>query len=135
MPIPLDSRAKPVSVKVHITIGAGVEIVWADGQQSRFDFDFLRKQCPCAACNDERARREAAAAGGMAVASPIPGMGPALPMFQPKPRALSAKPVGNYAIQIVFSDGHSAGIYSFAYLRSLHEEFFEKQPAATDRVQ
>ena len=132
MPIPIDSRAKPASVKVHITSGEGVEIVWADGRQSRFDFELLRKQCPCAACNDERTRREAAAVRGMAAASPIPGMGPSLPMFRPKVRAVAAKPVGNYAIQLTFSDGHSTGIYSFAYLRSLHDELAEKQPQESE---
>lgn len=29
--------------------------------------------------------------------------------------------VGSYAIQIVFSDGHRTGIYSFTYLRELGE--------------
>lgn len=33
--------------------------------------------------------------------------------------ALSAELVGNYAIRISFSDGHTAGIYSWNYLRSL----------------
>ena len=29
------------------------------------------------------------------------------------------EPVGNYAIRIVFDDGHATGIYSWAYLREL----------------
>jgi DUF971 family protein len=31
------------------------------------------------------------------------------------------EPVGNYAVRIVFSDGHSTGIYSWAYFRDLAE--------------
>jgi len=31
------------------------------------------------------------------------------------------KPVGHYAIQLFFSDGHRSGIYNWAYLRSLGE--------------
>jgi len=38
-------------------------------------------------------------------------------MFKPKPRAQSATQVGNYAIQINFTDGHSTGIFSYDYLR------------------
>ena len=37
------------------------------------------------------------------------------------------EPVGNYAIRIVFDDGHDTGIYSWNYLRELHdrrEEFW-----------
>ena len=33
----------------------------------------------------------------------------------------SIEPVGNYAIRIVFSDGHDSGIYSWAYLRELSD--------------
>jgi DUF971 family protein len=40
-------------------------------------------------------------------------------MFKPKPRAVAALPVGNYAIQITFNDGHATGIYSFDYLRHI----------------
>jgi DUF971 family protein len=40
-------------------------------------------------------------------------------MFKPKARATAATQVGNYAIQISFSDGHSTGIYSYDHLRSI----------------
>jgi DUF971 family protein len=33
--------------------------------------------------------------------------------------ALSANLVGNYAMQIEWSDGHGSGIYSFEYLREI----------------
>ena len=33
------------------------------------------------------------------------------------------EPVGNYAVRIVFDDGHDTGIYSWDYLRELGEEF------------
>ena len=44
---------------------------------------------------------------------------PVLPMFKPKPRAKAATQVGNYAIQITFTDGYSTGIYAYGYLRSI----------------
>ena len=33
---------------------------------------------------------------------------------------------GNYALQIMFSDGHDSGIYSWEYLRSLGQDYEEK---------
>jgi DUF971 family protein len=112
MPTPIDPRKKPTNVKVHVKTGAGVDITWADGHSSHFDFAFLREQCPCATCNDERAKKESH--GG-----PILPASPLLPMYKPRPRAQAATQVGNYAIQINFSDGHSTGIFSYDYLRTL----------------
>jgi DUF971 family protein len=40
-------------------------------------------------------------------------------MFKPKPRAKSATTMGNYAIQITFTDGHATGIFSYDHLRSI----------------
>jgi prepilin-type processing-associated H-X9-DG protein len=112
MPIPIDPRKKPSSVKVHVTSGAGVDIVWADGHASHYDFPYLRDECPCATCNDERIRKSAGA-----VAAPVASA--ALPMFKPKTRAQKATTMGNYAIQITFTDGHATGIFSYDHLRSI----------------
>jgi DUF971 family protein len=113
MPIPIDTRKKASSVKVHVTSGAGVDIVWSDGHASHFDFTYLRDLCPCALCNDERGKKESLA-GAIGA-----GSAALLPMFKAKPRAQSAVAVGNYAVQITYSDGHSTGIYSFDYLRTI----------------
>ncbi|HVB56477.1 MAG TPA: DUF971 domain-containing protein [Candidatus Acidoferrales bacterium] len=108
MPIPLDERKKPASVKVYLTTGEGVEITWSDGHASRYTFPYLRDNCPCAMCNDEREKKEKS------------GKSPdAFPMFKPRATAKSAKTVGNYAIHIEYSDGHSTGIYSFGHLREI----------------
>ena len=40
-------------------------------------------------------------------------------MYKPRVTAKSATPVGNYAVQIEFSDGHSTGIYSYGHLREI----------------
>jgi DUF971 family protein len=83
-----------------------VDITWADGHASHYDFAYLREWCPCALCDDERRKKDAAKVpvGSAEGGSTLPGMGAALPMFKPKPRAVSATPVGNYAIQITFFD-------------------------------
>lgn len=90
-----------------------MDITWADGHASHYDFAYLRDECPCATCNDERDKKAAfGSAPGIASS-------PALPMFKPKPSAKAATQVGNYAIQITFTDGHSTGIYAYDHLRSI----------------
>ena len=115
MPIALDPRKKPAGVKIHVTSGAGVDVEWSDGHKSHYDFLYLRENCPCALCNDEREKKrqfgEAQGSGG--------GGADPFPMYKPKVTAKSAKSVGHYAIQFEFSDGHSTGIYSFDHLRDI----------------
>ena len=113
MPVPIDPRKKPTDVSVHVKTGAGVDIAWADGHASHYDFAYLRDECPCATCNDERGKKQA-----LAAAPGTPAFNP-LPMFKPRPHALAAAQVGNYAISINFSDGHSTGIYSYDHLRTI----------------
>lgn len=113
MPLPIDTRKRPADVKVHVSSGAGVDITWSDAHTSHYDFKYLRDLCPCAMCDDERKKKaEAKFAPGAPAASP-------LPMFKPLAKARAAKAVGNYALQIEFTDGHSTGIYSFEYLREI----------------
>ncbi len=112
MPSLVDNRKKPSSVKIHVSTGKGVDIAWADGHASHYDFVYLREECPCATCNDERAKK--ADAPAVAPAAPSP-----LQMFKPKPGARAAQAVGHYAIKIDFTDGHSTGIYSYDYLRTI----------------
>jgi len=126
MPIPIDARRKPAGVKVHVSSGKGVDITWADGHASHYDFAYLREECPCAMCNDERQKKaqgqekdrqlkkeNAARAAAAPLSSPL------LPMYKPKLAAKSAHAVGNYALHIDFNHGHAAGIYSFDYLRTI----------------
>jgi DUF971 family protein len=114
MPPPIDQRKKPTSVKIHVSSGAGVDITWADGHGSHYEFTYLREECPCATCNETRNKKDSHAA-----AAPVLISSPALPMFKPKPRAQAATQVGNYAVQITFTDGHATGIYSYDHLRSI----------------
>lgn len=100
--------------------GGPLRVMWADGHESPLGLLELRRACPCATCQHERA------AGGPA--QPIPAA-PAVA----KPSALRVVrgpslneisvtrivPVGRYAVQLVWADGHDTGIYSFELLRSL----------------
>jgi DUF971 family protein len=126
MPIPIDARRKPAKVKVHVSSGAGVDITWADDHSSHYDFAYLRQECPCAMCNDERQKKAQGQEKdaqlkkenpSLAVAPPTSS--PLLPMFKPKLTAAAAHAVGNYALRIDFNDGHATGIFSFDYLRTI----------------
>lgn len=112
MPIPLDIRKKPIDVKVHVSTGAGVDITWSDAHTSHYDFSYLREHCPCAICKEGHDKKPAVDAK--------PAIGSAaLPLFKPKVTARAAAAVGNYAVQIEFTDGHATGIYSFGHFREI----------------
>lgn len=114
MPIPVDLRKKAATVKIHVSSGAGVDITWSDGHASHYDFAYLREECPCATCNEERGKKRELVARASGA-----GNFSELPMFKPKVIAQSATSVGNYAIQIAFTDGHATGIYSYDQLRTI----------------
>jgi DUF971 family protein len=96
-----------------------LEIAFADGRAFRLPYEFLRVYSPSAE---------------------VRGHGPGQEVLQTGKRAVeirSVEPVGSYAIQPVFSDGHSTGIYSWDYLYELGEtqdalwaQYLEKLKAA-----
>jgi DUF971 family protein len=106
---PSRAAVTPAKVRVLLTEGKGLEIDWADGHQSAWTFAWLRDACPCATCNDERVKSNRQPGQ--------PKKAELLPMFTPPPRPESAHPVGRYALQFNWNDGHSGGIYSWDFLR------------------
>lgn len=102
---------EPAKVRVHKSEGTGIEIDWKDGHHSAWSFPWLRHACPCATCEDEREK------SGRAPGQPKPKEPTLLPMYQAPPRPDSVTPVGNYALNFTWNDGHSSGIYSWDYLR------------------
>ena len=82
-----------------------LRITWADGAVQRFDVRELRLACGCAQCIDEWTGEDR--------------LDPASIPEDVHP--LRIEPVGRYALQIEWSDGHSTGIYPFRRLRALGE--------------
>jgi len=78
-----------------------LEIEWADGHRTCYTAAELRRMCPCAECVSETT--------GVRIHDPasVPD--------DLEQRDLSL--VGNYAVSLVFSDGHSHGIFTFDFLR------------------
>lgn len=88
----------------------GLRIKWSDGKESFYSIIYLRKNSPSA---DARQLREEMARNPLAVL-------PASAISSGEPlTAVDAEMVGNYAIRIIFSDGHDTGIYSWDYLRQI----------------
>ena len=100
---PNRNAAKKVPVKIGPPGEAEIIIEWDGGEKSTFEPRRLRAACPCASCVDEFT--------GKRILNPesIPA----------NVRALALAPVGRYALQILWSDGHGTGLYGYDYLRSL----------------
>ena len=94
-------------VNLHLKKTESLTVTWADGRLSVYPLRLLRKRCPCAGCQGERdlLGRTMLPIVKTTYDGPITANG--------------AELVGNYALRIDWSDGHSSGIYSFAYLREL----------------
>lgn len=56
-----------------------------------------------------------------------PGRDPALWLVPDRPvRIERIEPVGNYALRLIFDDGHSSGLYAYAFLHELGETYAER---------
>lgn len=86
-----------------------MNIVWKDGTHSKFKYWDLRTGCPCAACVNEITGEK------MLDDNTV----------DPNIHPIDSSYVGNYAIQINWSDGHSTGMFTFKELR----EFSDRQSA------
>jgi DUF971 family protein len=87
-------------------IGNELAVRWNDGGESYLDLDKLRRACPCAGCGGEPdviGRR----------------LRPEVNYTARSFELTRVQPVGGYALQLRWADGHETGIYSFDYLRSL----------------
>jgi DUF971 family protein len=68
-----------------------------------YDWRRLRLACPCAACRNEMTGEKVLRDEDVPL----------------DVKLLEARPVGRYGLNLVFSDGHSSGIYVHDVLRSL----------------
>jgi len=78
-------------------------IVWDDGTVMAYEWRTLRLACPCAACSNEMTGERVLRDEDVPL----------------DVKVVEARPVGRYGFSLVFSDGHSTGIYVNNLLRSL----------------
>lgn len=102
-----NSTVKPTKITVK-NEEQTLTINWHDGHVSVFPLDGLRRACPCAGCR-----------GGHENMGTLPDpeifQVPALMRWE----KVKLQPVGNYAIRIIWDDGHDAGIYTWERLRAM----------------
>jgi DUF971 family protein len=98
----VESDRVPSEIKLHQRSRA-MEVTFSDGRSFRLPFEFLRVYSPSAE---------------------VRGHGPGQEVLQTGKREVdivSLEPVGSYAVQPTFSDGHATGIFSWDYLYHLGE--------------
>lgn len=83
-----------------------LRVVWTDSREDTFDVVELRRLCPCAKCVDE--------ASGKRTLKPE--------QVADTVRPVDIHSVGQYAMNIRFTDGHTTGIYSFQTLREIAQQ-------------
>ena len=104
----MPEAAFPTEIKLHQKSRV-MEIAFSDGRSFRLPYEFLRVYSPSAE---------------------VRGHGPGQEVLQTGKREVEIRnlePVGSYAVQPTFSDGHSTGIYSWDYLYELgerHDQFW-----------
>ncbi|QDV71256.1 hypothetical protein Poly24_49910 [Rosistilla carotiformis] len=99
----------------------GLRITWSDNLVTEFTARQLRDACPCATCREKRRAAEPEEVDSDQAPAPRKPMGlPVLSAQETRPMAvLGMRPVGNYAYNIAFSDGHDSGLFTLDFLRAL----------------
>src|ERR671919_1257808 len=93
---------RPTEIKLHQK-SRRMELVFSDGSQFELSYELLRVYSPSAE---------------------VRGHGPGQEVLQVGKRNVEIRglePVGSYAVQPQFADGHNTGIYSWEYLYELGE--------------
>ncbi|MDE2005777.1 MAG: DUF971 domain-containing protein [Rhodospirillales bacterium] len=95
----------PTPVEIRLDRARRVlAVAYDDGKRDELDAEYLRVESPSAEVQGHAPGERQVVAGKREVAI----------------RAI--EPVGNYAVRLVFDDGHDSGIYSWDLLRALARE-------------
>jgi DUF971 family protein len=92
--------AGPVPTNIEKQSDTEMSVLWSNGETTVIPFFELRFQCRCAECVDEWTRKRRIERS----------------RIRPDIQPVRVEPVGRYAVQIDWNDGHRAGIYSFDLL-------------------
>ncbi len=111
----MNTPPKPTSIQLH-SRSRQLELRYEGGQTYRLSCEYLRVSSPSAE---------------------VMGHGPGQEVLQTgklKVGITAINPVGNYALQLVFDDGHDTGLYSWTYLHELCTEHTARWQAYLDRL-
>ena len=94
-----------------------LDVAFDDGQRFELPFEYLRVYSPSAE---------------------VRGHGPGqetLQLGKHEVQVAKVDPIGNYAVRLVFDDGHDTGLYTWAYLYELGETHAARWQQYLDRLQ
>ena len=97
------TRPKDITVD---RAASALRVTWLDGHGSVYPLRWLRGNCPCATCREERRASVLNTNELKLMSGPLPSA-----------EIVSAELVGNYAVRFTWADGHATGIYVFSALR------------------
>ena len=100
--ITLTAHSAPPPESIDLTEQGELRIAWPGGFTATIPYRVMRDLCPCAGCIEEGT--------GKKILDPS-----TIPLDI---RANQIDPVGAYAIQIRWSDGHDTGLYTWDLLRA-----------------
>ncbi|MCB1690934.1 MAG: DUF971 domain-containing protein [Halioglobus sp.] len=106
---------KPTSIQLH-SRSRLLELTYEGGENYSLSCEYLRVYSPSAEVLGHGPGQEVLQTGKLNVA------------------ITAIKPVGNYALQLVFDDGHDTGLYSWRYLYDLCRDQKTKWQDYLDRM-
>ena len=106
----------PTGIQLH-TRSRELELDYGDNEAYRLSCEYLRVYSPSAEVRGHGPGQEVLQTGKQHVA------------------ITAIKPVGNYALQLVFDDGHDTGLYSWDYLYQLCLEQERRWQAYLEQLQ
>ena len=105
----------PVEIKLR-TRSRVLEVAYEDGARYLLPFEYLRVYSPSAEVKGHGPGQEVLVTGKQNVG------------------IKAVEPVGQYAVKLVYDDGHDSGLYSWNYLRELGEGYAKKWAEYQARV-
>ncbi|HEX9207610.1 MAG TPA: DUF971 domain-containing protein [Steroidobacteraceae bacterium] len=109
------AERKPLEIKLRRQSRV-LEVAYDDGKRFELPFEYLRVYSPSAEVRGHGPGQETLQLGKHDV------------------QVVRVDPVGNYAVQLVFDDGHDSGIYAWGYLYELGATHADKWQHYLDRL-
>ncbi|HXN10378.1 MAG TPA: DUF971 domain-containing protein [Steroidobacteraceae bacterium] len=110
-----ESRITATEIRLR-TRSRVLAVAFADGSRFELPFEYLRVHSPSAEVQGH--------GGGQAV----------LVLGKQDVVVRAVEPIGQYAVRLVFDDGHDSGLYTWRYLHELGAQHAEKWSAYLARV-
>ena len=106
----------PTEIRLR-SLSRVLDVTFDDGARFELPFEFLRVHSPSAEVKGHGPGQETLVLGKQNV------------------RISNIEPVGQYAVRLIFDDGHDSGLYSWKYLHELGRERDSLWNRYLDRVQ